>query len=349
MAQIWGAIRWDWSYRGLSNDASGASQELQSLMTSWARNRAPLHFQSTGPQSGIFADTQATFDAEIDAAVRAGLKYWTFLRYGVGAITLSKVGTYGLEYYQASSKKNLINWCSMITPKCCGVTGDYAAQVATIVSEFQQSTYQKVLDNRPLFYIYWVSSEFTSAWGGSLSNLASMVTALRAATVAAGLGTPYIVVCNGLDVSVADGIGADAISHYYPAVSFPLQCPFATFDASVRAYWASMAALGKPIVPIASVGWDSRPRKLRPPSWGLSINPYFGLNDYVVPPTNAEITAELGAGVSFINENPTICPAGVGLIYAWNECAECGTPLMPTLGDPTGSRCAAAGAALIGA
>lgn len=349
MTQIWGAIRWDWSYRGLGNDTVGLLPELQTLESSTSRSKAPLHFQSTGPQTGVFIDTQATFDAEITAAVSAGLKYWAFLRYSVGAIVENISGTYGLQYYQASSKNNLINWCSMIDPKGFGSTGNYAAQVATIVSEFQQSNYQKVIGNRPLLYVYWDSAALSSNWGGSLVNFATMITALRAAAVAAGLGTPYIVVCNGLDVSVLNAIGADAASNYNPVVTYPLQAPFATYDTAVRAYWAGMAALGKPIIPIASVGWDVRARVLRPPPWEPNIYPYFGLNKYATPPTSAEITTHLAAGVAYINANPSICPASVGLIYAWNECAECGTPLIPTLGDPTGTRCTAAGAALIGA
>ena len=349
MTQIWGAIRWDWNYRGLGNDAAATTQELQTLESAYARSRAPLHFQSTGPNTGIMADTQATFDAEITAAVSAGLKYWAFLRYSVGAIIANVHGTYGLQYYQASSHNNLINWCSMISPQLFGSTGSYGAQIATIVSELQQSNYQKVLSNRPLLYIYWNTAEFATYWGSSLSNFAAMVTALRAACISAGMGTPYIVVCNGLDVSVLNAIGADAASNYNPVFTYPLQAPFATYDTAVRAYWAAMAALGKPIIPIASVGWDTRARALRPPTWEPNIYPYFGLNNYVTPPTSAEITTHLAAGVAYINANPSICPAATGLIYAWNECAECGTPLIPTLGDPTGTRCTAAGAALIGA
>lgn len=349
MSTIWGAIRWDFTYRGLGNSASAALTLYEQALLENApyRNQAPFWFQLTGPNSGIFADTQATFDQEINYAVSAGLKYWAFLRYSGGMGVQQLQGTYGLNYYQASSINNLINWCSILGVSGCGSTGNFTPAVTQIVAEFAQSNYQTVLSGRPLLYIYWTAASFTSNWGGVLSNFAAFVTALRAATIAAGMPTPYIVVMNGLDNTVLTGIGADANSAYDPpGATTPIEA-YPTFDTATQAYWASMAALASPMVPIASSGTYNCARVARPPTYELR-NPFIGMNSYVVPPTSAQLTAHLSAGVAFIGANPSKCPAGLGLIYSWSEFSECGTPLCPTIGDPTGSRCTAAGAALIG-
>lgn len=349
MTTIWGAERWDMQYRGIGNTSLpiGATEEIMSLETAQWRSRAPLWFQSTGANTGTWNDSQATFDVEITAAVTAGLKYWAFLRYELAGVYTYADGYYGLQYYQASAVKNLINWCSILGVNTCGATGAYSSQVSAIVAEFSQSNYQKVLTNRPLLYIIWSASALAANWGGSLSNFAAFVTALRAATVAAGMGTPYIVVQNGLDLTVKTGIGADAITAYNGPGAGALIEPWTTYEPTIEAYWASMAALGGDMIPIAMMGWDQRPRQIRPPNYQLK-NPYFNVNQYVVAPTAAQITAHLTAGVAFINANPTQCPAAAGLIYSWNEFSENGFPLCPTIGDPTGLRCAAAGMALIG-
>jgi hypothetical protein len=347
---IGGAIRWDYQYQGPGGAplASNNVLELQALETADFRNRAPKHFASIGPNLGQWADSQSTFDAEIAAAVSAGLKYWAFFRQSLGTAVHDSHGIFGFTYYQASTKNNLINWCSIFDIAQLGSTGNYSTQVAAMVADFQTPNYQMVLANRPLVYLYWLSASLASNWGASLANFAAMITALRTACTSAGLGSPYVVVMNGLDVTVFNGIGADAISNYNAPASFTLATPWATYEPTVEAYWASLAALGKPIIPIAMTGWDQRPRFVRPIVKNASFQPYFKMNQYIVAPTNPQLTAHIAAAIAYISANPSACPAATLLIYAWNEHSENGNVLNPCVGDPTGTRCAAVGSALIG-
>lgn len=349
-ATIGGAIRWDYQYQGPAGGGavSTALLELQALETSAYRSRAPIHFGPLGPNTGQWDDTQATFDAEIVASTTAGLKYWAFFRQSCGSMVHDPNGCFGLTYYQASTKNNLINWCSIFDPLLLGSTGNFSAQVAAVVADFQTSNYQKILTNRPMIYIFWNPASIVSNWGGSNANFAAFITALRSATVSAGLGTPYVVVQNGLDVTVLNDIGADANNAYLLPPPFVLADPWASYEPTVEAYWASMAALGKPMVPTAMTGFDPRPRYVRPVFKASPSLPYVGLNQYVVAPTNSQLTAHLTAAIAFIAANPSACPSSTMLIYAWNEHSENGNVLNPCVGDPSGTRCAAAGAALIG-
>lgn len=346
---IWGASRWDFQYRGLGNTTLQPFVQLEAQILGRANYRAhaPLQFLATSVNNGTWNDTQATMDAEITAALTAGLKYWAFDCYSLGNVTTIVGGTYGWQYYQASSIKNEINWTWNLPLSCCGTTGNYSSQITALVTQFQQTNFQKVLTNRPLLYILYYLTDLNAYWGGVLANFAAFITDLRTATVAAGLGTPYIMVQDATN-SIRSTIGADGIYVYATPGSTQLIEPWGTYEPTVEAYWAAMAALTVPMVPTAMMGWDQRSRVAQPPSYEPK-NPYFGLNNYAIAPTTSQITTHLTAGVAFLNANVGgVCPAGVGLIYAWNECSECGTPLIPSLGDPTGTRCTAAGAALIG-
>ena len=347
---IGGAIRWDYQYQGPGGGGgtSTALKELYTLETAQFRGRAPVHFSPTGNNTGLWGDNQSTFDAEIAAAVSAGLKYWAFFRQSVGSSVHDPNGCFGLNYYQASTKKNLVNWCSIFGIGLLGSTGNYSTQVASIVTECLQTNYQKCFSNRPVIYLYWSASDLTNYWGGSVSNFTPFVAALRTACVAAGLGTPYLIVMNGLDISVMNTIGADAIGGYNAPWPWGLSVPWSTYEPQVEADWAAKAALGVPIVPTAMTGLDQRPRLIRPVFTSGATPPYFGLNQYAVAPTASQITSHLSAAVSYIAANPAACPSSLLLIYAWNEHSENGNVLNPTLDDPNGTRCAAAGAALIG-
>jgi hypothetical protein len=287
--------------------------------------------------------SQSIIDAEIAAAKNAGLKYWAFLMYGQSGSDLRQTPEMMAAWntYQTSAIKAQVPWCAMIPLYLLGSTGSYTTQVSQIVGWMQQAYYLKVLSGRPVLYIYWTQSDLTTFWGGSLSNVAAAITALRSAVTAAGLSTPYVVVMNGAETTVYAGIGADAISSYTATGETALAAPYATLDSVTQAYWTTLASKGVPIVPPIMAGFDRRPRVARPVGWEVaSQRPYFGLNRYFAQPTTSELAAHVQAGVNYIVSNPTACPSLLGLIYAWNECDEGGW-LLPTIGDPTGGRLSA--------
>src|SRR6202012_5417315 len=129
-------------------------------------------------------------------------------------------------------------------------------------------------------------------------------------------------------------VGADAISSYISGFRREPAASYNRLDEQTRAYWTSLASTGAAMVPITMVGWDTRPRHETPGPWyRAATNP----DHYYVMATPAELAEHVRAAVRFIRANPRACPSKILLIYSWDECDEGGC-LMPTYGDPTGSR-----------
>lgn len=328
-----GAIRWDAFY-----SATGPARYVaQSLSAKQFRSRAPVATDASANRL-VFSSTQATMDAEINAASASGLKYWAFLRYPDG----NEMNA-AFDLYAASSLKSLVKHCWISQLSFMGSSGNYTPWVSLLTSKMQDASWMKTLGNRPLLYIMWSDSDYASLWGSSFANVKAAIDALRASVVAAGLGTPYVVLmAGGTSLSrgaIKTGIGADALSDYVSQTIPPtIKGTFASLDTTTRSWWASLAAAGSTVVPICMSGWDRRPRIDRPVSWEASYQkPGVGHLIYILPPTNAELVAHLQAAKDYVVANPDACPAAIALIYAWNEFDEGGW-LAPTIGDPSGSR-----------
>ena len=72
------------------------------------------------------------------------------------------------------------------------------------------------------------------------------------------------------------------------------------------------------MVPLVNAGWDGRPRQY-PGVWFL-------------PPTPAELAANLRGAFDWIRANPETAKADTVLVYAWNEHDEGGW-LCPTTAE----------------
>lgn len=330
---IAGAIRWDAWYSN-QGDAHAAQNSLGPQVYQY---RAPWFSQVLNQNQISSVGTQANMDTEIQCAANAGLKYWAFDQFNPAGSDGMFVN--GWNLYQSSSKNNLINWCWMAgdDPAYMGSTSNFSTQVAAYVAWFQQSNYQKVLANRPLFYLNFAQAP--AGYGGSNSNYAAFITALRTATTSAGLGTPYVVVCGGVPTSsnFMTAIGADAISAYLALTPTPAQPnPFSALNASVQGFWTQMKNTGAKMIPSCVTGWDTRPRKQNPVPWQVTTSdpPYAGLLNYVTPGMTSEIASQIQAAVSFVGSNASACETTAILIYSWTECDEGGGCLIPTLGDP---------------
>lgn len=331
-AVIAGAIRWDSWY----SNQGDALQGQNSLSPAQWNFRAPW-FSTANPNILRSNGSQTNMDLEIQCAANAGLKYWAFDQFDPNGSDSMFLNAW--NFYQASSKNNLINWCWMGfgDPSYFGSTGNFSTQVAQFVTWFQQSNYQKVLTNRPLLYL-----DFTAApasFGGSVSNFNAMLSALASACTTAGLGVPYLVVCGGMPLNhnFAVQISADAISAYAAVVVNPAQpSPYSTLVSTAEGFWTQMASSGSNIVPCCIVGWDTRPRKQNPPTYSLPtyVPAYSGLLNYFTPGSTSAIAAHVQDAVNYIGANPTIVPSAAILIYSWTECDEGGGCLIPTIGDP---------------
>jgi hypothetical protein len=327
---IVGAIRWDAWYSQLGN----ARQAQNALGPKAYQYRAPWFSEVLNDYQINATGNQANIDSEIVCAHTAGLKYWAYAQYS--PIDTNSMFLNAWNLHQTSSIKNLMNWCWIaVSDTLFGATGNFSTQVGLYVSWFQQPNYQKVLNGRPLLYLFFTS--VGSSWGNN-SNFADMITALRAACVSAGLATPYIVIMGPVPNSgqfLAD-VGADAISSYLGITPVAQPATFLSMNTTVAAFWDQMVNTGYSVIPICQTGWDTRPRKQNPEPWNVNVYkpPYSGLLNYVTPGTPSEIAAQLQACVNFTNANPTKCPSTAIIIYSWDECDEGGGALIPTLGDP---------------
>ncbi|WP_315834520.1 hypothetical protein [Bradyrhizobium prioriisuperbiae] len=309
-----GAIRWDAWYAPDMAPGSSEWHAAHGLDPAKYHHRAPFFAEKIGTDRMFISGTQASMDAEISYAAKAGISYWAFGWYQFGR-PLRK----GWEYYQLSEHNALVNWCALIG---LGSLAGNFPPTADLVRYFQYENYEKFGD-RPLLYVMHDKSPLPAA--------ARALDALRAACAAAGVGNPYVIAQSSvakLGALDARGIGADAIGAYASAPAMtggPI--PYATLDAFVRKFWLEMAATGLPVVPNAMTGWDRRPRIERPPPFDpLHLNP----DDYVIPGTPKDIAAHIEAAVAFVRAHRGTCEANNVLVYSWNECDEGGSVLCPT-------------------
>ena len=325
-----GAIRWD-AWYGKSGIAGDSESWVPAAVES---TLGPKRFQFRMPWFGVPSSqyavsinggTQAIMDAEITYAAAAGVKYWAYCWYEPSNSSLMKAWA----LHQSSTIKNNVNWCMMLQESRANTSAYWTAHIPTWVSYFQQSNYQTVLSGRPVFYLFCDTVPF--------SGCAASVTALRAATIAAGLKTPYIVVLYGnppTSASIMSTIGADAISDYQPKAgqsTTASNTDWPTAEAGMEAYWDAMrAAAPTGVVPICQTGWDTRPRHFL----GTKLTngrAHVGEAVYVTMPTQTQLTAHFQAAATYVNTTyPTACPSGLILIYSWDECDEGGNALIPS-------------------
>nr|WP_294525620.1 hypothetical protein [uncultured Rhodopila sp.] len=275
-------------------------------------------------------------DREIEAAARAGLKFWAFVWYDPNSSLRA-----AWNLYQSSSLRDQINWCGIVSLASWNSAPSDQSRWQTNVQQWAEymsaPNYQRVGSDgrspgRPLLFLLWDQRQFEGFFE-NLDNLGRSLDLLRERVTAAGGDAPYIVILRGTEgAPILSRIGADAIGGYVPRFRQVPAGRYADLDQQARAYWAALEATGKPIVPIAIVGWDTRPRQEHPGPFSHVQVP----ERYYAMSTPAELSGHMRAAVGFIRRNESACPSKVLLIYSWNECDE-GGGLIPTLGDPTGS------------
>lgn len=328
-----GAIRWDPWYA----DAAGSSNVTASIEPSAFQGRAPSCASVVNAYilNMTTCNTQAVVDAEITAAHTAGLDYWAYVWYGA---TNGLMNAWNL--HQTSSIKSLMKWCLLFSTTTLfnsSVTGS----LSTTVAYLQQSNYQVVLTNRPLIYIL--------PDGTSVPTLAANIVTLRAAVVAAGMGTPYIVILSANSAGAVAAAGADATGSYsLMGGQGELAGPFADLVTRSKANWASMLATGQKVVPTVTSGNDRRPRVARPTGseapGTLGQKPYIGFDQYYVAGTPSAIASYVSDMLAWLTTNAANSDAQTGLIYSWSEHDEGGSTLSPTLGGGAAILNAVAGA-----
>ncbi len=299
-----GVIRWDAWCTG----CPGSYDETALAPVQW-RDRIPFYSQELSDGSvQIRLDSQNLMDQEIAAAKAGGIDYWAFDYYGDSS-NLSNA----LKFYLASTKKSDVKFALVLTN-----TG-FTDLPGSVAKYFKDPQYQTVLSGRPLLYAFSGTSGFNRA----------MFDAIRNNAKADGLSNPYIVWMTG---NANDGLmaayGLDAVSSYALVPSGghdDVVVPYSNLTSVVQNFWNNAKSLGMKVIPLASTGWDPRPRWVSPPPW----DPVPG-QTAVTTGSPSEIANHIKAAADWNAANPTVAETNNIIIYAWNEFAEGGwlTPLL---------------------
>jgi hypothetical protein len=318
-----GAIRWDAWFGDLSD--VGLMVEKTLGPRHW-HDRLPF-FARTDSTTGVQVrgNTQAVMDQEIDFAAEAGLDYWAFVVYP-SADALSAA----LHLYLNSPRKSRINFCLNLQGGWLGSEAAWPEAVQHYLSYFREPTYQTVLGSRPLVYLFNAADMFGSGRFSTVDFARQAFDELRLACREAGVGDPYLVVQDWSPAVAHDFVkrlSGDAVSAY-AADGRGQGAPFEDLAAHTEAWWDQFAATGSPVVPLASAGWDPRPRIETRTPW----HDYGSAAYYYQSPTPPALAAHVQAALQWVRDHPQVAEANAVLIYAWNEFDEGGW-LAPTLSE----------------
>jgi hypothetical protein len=320
-----GAIRWDGWFGDLSS--VGLMVEKTLGPKHW-HERLPFFAQVDSDTSvRVRGNTQSVVDQEIAFAAAAGLDYWAFVIYPPDD-PLSA----GLRLYLSSAHKSKINFCLNIQGGWLGGEAQWPELVKLYIRYFQEPGYQKVLGDRPLVYLFTPADMLGAGKFGSEAFAQQAFDRLREASRAAGAGNPYLVIQDWSPATAhayCQVLGGDAVSAY-ASDAHGQAAPFADLARHTEAWWNEFAATGSPVVPLATAGWDPRPRIETPTPWFDYGSPAY----YHAAPTPQELAQHVQAALDWLQAHPETAEANAVLIYAWNEFDEGGW-LAPTLSEDT--------------
>jgi hypothetical protein len=325
---IVGAIRWD-AWHGDSGEPGKAVQKA--LGPKQWHHRLPFFARViSDTEVKIDGYSQEIIDQEIEYAQKAALDYWAFVTYEPDSSM-----TMALNYYLSSSHRQKINFCLILEAGRFGAKQSNKEKIDRIIHLMAEPMYQKVLDNRPLFYVGFIKDEWIEAWGGP-SGSRKIFDEFRSSVQIAGLKNPYIVI---MDFNPEHGsklakiLGADAISSYATSAGGK-GASYRELSEHARIFWDKCKTASSNVVPIVMSGWDRRPRVENPVPWETYQKPGVGIDMYYESPTPEELASHLKDALNWVKVNNDVCPSRAIIIYAWNENDEGGW-LVPTLSEGT--------------
>jgi hypothetical protein len=317
-----GAIRWDaW----FGNKDFVGQAVIRSLTPDKWHYRLPLCAKVIAPDN-IYIDcaSQGVMDQEIAYAKHAEIDYWAFVLYEEN-VQLSQ----GLKNYLSSNKKVDINFSLITEFERSWLPGNYSKSIDRIIELMSDSSYQKVLNQRPLIYIGFFSEQWLSKWGNS-DAVKTAFAEFRQKANEYNLKNPYIVVMDNdpkRAKQLADNFGFDAISTYAnPGDGGQAPHQYQMLAANTEQYWRRSKATGAQIVPVVMTGWDRRPRVENPVPWEQGKG---DISKYYQPPTPFELTQHLKKSLDWVKSESNYTEAKTLIVYAWNEFDEGGW-LAPT-------------------
>ena len=320
-----GAIRWD-AWHGPASEV-GLTVERTLAPAHW-HYRLPFYAKETGEDAvEVRGHTQAIIDQEIEYAHRAGIDYWAFVIYPEdNALSL------GLKLYLYSDKKEKVNFCLNLQGgwEAKGGLEAWPEKSRRYIRYFTESTYQNVLGNRPLVYLYSIEGLVGPGRFEFWEDARAALDQLRAEAKSAGLGNPYIVGQGWRAETLkeqAGKLGLNAIGAYASSAGAKAGT-YASLAAHTEGTWDTFRATGVPLVPLATTGWDNRPRIETPVPWLKDGD----IERHYEAPRPEELAAHVKRAVSWCGEHAEAAEAQAILLYAWNEFDEGGW-LCPTLAE----------------
>lgn len=313
-----GAIRWDAWVGEMPTFGDSTSENRVGLVVE--RTLGPNHWHYRLPFFGLELGenqvqargaTQEIIDQEIAYAKDAGLDYWAFVYYPPGS---------GLDtarnLYLSSDQRDEINF-SLIYDS----PGHFieAGSRQLLIDYFKLPNYQKVLDGRPLLFIF-----------GNNGLSKEGIDLLRSSALEAGLSTPYIVYMGWSPTEVKANIeahGLDAGSAY--AQPGNNGQPFWELARAAERGWDHDRRAKIKVVPWVTTGWDPRPRVENPTPWVT-----YPENQWAQPAQPSEIASHLLNALQWNAKYSEAAEANVIILYAWNEFDEGGW-ICPTLFNGT--------------
>jgi hypothetical protein len=318
-----GAIKWDTLIPG-----TPWPEELKDPNFS---DRLPFFAKvdSVGNVVELNGNNQEVVDQENIYASDAGLDYFAYCLYDRRSYDQRSSEhnkfNYGKDLY-LKSRANKPNFAVIIQGQHFGGKPRWDGFCNQLVEMFGEDKYQKVLGDRPLMYLYYVN-EFNENFQ-SEDQAKAAIYRLREKSVKAGLGNPYIAAQNASAELVH--LGFDAFSFYTANGGGAFgEAPFSALVQANIDYWEELKSQGRQIVPLLNLGWDPRPRLKNPELSKFYPGPWY------TKPTTQEIMTHTQRLLTFIRENAKLCQAQTGIIYSWNELAEGGSSLIPTLKEGT--------------
>eukprot|EP01084_Bolivina_argentea_P102985 184494_1 len=346
-----GIIRWDaWNLVNGNYDEISYYVHRDMSPNHW-HYRLPFYAEVLSPNDTNISfnnNQQSIIDQEIKYAKAAGIDYFafdTYCAYGPNCATNETLcqifcnttsydycpedPTYGLDLYLSSQYKELVNFTLVLLSSLVCIPSN----VEVYVDLMKQKTFQTVLDNRPLIYLFGFTNDTANQCGGWDKSKA-VFDNIRGTAISNGLQNPYFVL---MDFHIPRGhetaikLGFDAISTYaLPGGTNPVGAPFSDQVNAIKIWWNQAASLNYTFVPLVSTGWDPRPRAENPPPW-THEGP-----DHYLQPTAEELQNFVRDCIDFTCKyGNNVTEAQTIIIYAWNECTENGACVIPTLGNGT--------------
>ena len=207
---IVGAIRWD-AWVG-DDHAVGATFEANLDPNQW-HCRVPFYGEEVGPNEiNANGDSQQIMDQEIAYAKDAGLDYWAFVMYPTSPGFYESPITNIINLYLNSAHKSDINFCAYIAAYHLGRGATLQQELDRYLELFKNSSYQKVMGNRPLVYVFYPGASIIFSDSIELQ----FYKGLRSRSIAQGTGEPYMLAAPGDPVPWAlDGTSSYISPEFY--------------------------------------------------------------------------------------------------------------------------------------